>query len=145
MVWLCVRAFPLQSYWLAAYSTWFSCLIQAFVLLVDPRSSADSAKHNLYPTYPFVVGQCWSYTESYFYITNSEHSNVCSSLAACNIRCTSRRSPRWGISVNASLNFLTSYSVSCCRNTCGIGVLCFLKCILSWLRPPIKSLQICLE
>lgn len=91
--------------YLLAYSTWFNFLNQAFILPVDARSSKNSTKYNLYPTYPFVVGGCWSYTESYFYNTTAEHSNICSSFAACNIWCVSHRSPKRGISVNTFLTF----------------------------------------
>jgi len=76
---------------------------------VDARRSKNDTKYNLYPPYSFVVGGCWSCTESYFYDTTAEHSDICSSFAACNIWCVSRRSPKRGISVNTFL----FYSIFC--------------------------------
>jgi len=90
-------------------STRFSVLIQAFIFPVDARRSKNDTKHNLYPPYRFVVGGCWNCTQTYFYDTTAEHPDFCSSFAACNIWCVSRRSPRRGISVDTFLAFFFDF------------------------------------
>lgn len=67
MSWLYVLLFHKIRGYSVACSTWHNFLIQAFILPVDTRSSKNSTEYNLYPTNLFVVGGCWTYTESWFY------------------------------------------------------------------------------